>query len=72
VAAWSKVTVGLGVVHDRTASLDIERHRLVGWSRPAQGLCCADGRDVVLSFDRFDLTKYSAEIIADVDKCHLF
>jgi hypothetical protein len=27
---------------------------------------------VVLSFDRFDLTVYSAEIIADVDKCHLF
>jgi hypothetical protein len=27
---------------------------------------------VVLSFDRFDPTVYSAEIIADVDKCELF
>jgi hypothetical protein len=27
---------------------------------------------VVLSFDRFDLTTNSAEIIADVDKCELF
>jgi hypothetical protein len=32
----------------------------------------AGPRAVVLSFDRFDLTKYSAEIIADVDRCHLF
>ncbi len=32
----------------------------------------AGPRAVVLSFDRFDLTKNSAEIIADVDKCHLF
>jgi hypothetical protein len=29
-------------------------------------------RSVVLSFDRFDKTKYSAEIIADVDNCRLF
>lgn len=32
----------------------------------------AGPQSVVLSFDRFDLTAYSAEIIADVDKCHLF
>jgi hypothetical protein len=32
----------------------------------------AGPRAVVLSFDRFDRTKNSAEIIADVDKCHLF
>jgi hypothetical protein len=32
----------------------------------------AGPQSVVLSFDRFDLTSYSAEIIADVDKCHLF
>jgi hypothetical protein len=32
----------------------------------------AGPRAVVLSFDRFDLTEYSAEFIADVDKCHLF
>jgi hypothetical protein len=32
----------------------------------------AGPRAVVLSFDRFDLTKNSAEIIADVDNCHLF
>jgi hypothetical protein len=25
----------------------------------------------VLSFDRFDLTAYSAEIVADIDNCHL-
>jgi hypothetical protein len=29
-------------------------------------------QSVVLSFDRFDLTVDSAEIIADVDNCHLF
>ena len=32
----------------------------------------AGPRSVVLSFDRFDPTAYSAEIIADVDKCRLF
>ncbi len=32
----------------------------------------AGPRAVVLSFDRFDRTINSAEIIADVDKCHLF
>jgi hypothetical protein len=32
----------------------------------------AGPRAVVLSFDRFDLTKNSAEFIADVDNCHLF
>jgi hypothetical protein len=32
----------------------------------------AGRQSVVLSFDRFDLTAYSAEIVADVDKCHLF
>jgi hypothetical protein len=32
----------------------------------------AGPRAVVLSFDQFDLTKNSAEFIADVDKCHLF
>jgi hypothetical protein len=32
----------------------------------------AGPQSVVLSFDRFDLTAYSAEIIADVDRCRLF
>jgi hypothetical protein len=32
----------------------------------------AEPQSVVLSFDRFDTTKYSAEIIADVDNCRLF
>jgi hypothetical protein len=32
----------------------------------------AGPRAVVLSFDRFDLNEYSAEFVADVDKCHLF
>jgi hypothetical protein len=32
----------------------------------------AGPQSLVLSFDRFDLTKYSAEIIADVDNCRLF
>jgi hypothetical protein len=32
----------------------------------------AGPQSVVLSFDRFDLTAYSAEIVADVDKCRLF
>ena len=32
----------------------------------------AGPQSVVLSFDRFDLTAYSAEVVADVDKCHLF
>jgi hypothetical protein len=32
----------------------------------------AGPRAVVLSFDRFDLTTNSAEVIADVDNCHLF
>jgi hypothetical protein len=32
----------------------------------------AGPQSVVLSFDRFDLTAYSAEIIADVDNCRLF
>jgi hypothetical protein len=27
---------------------------------------------VVLSFDRFDTTTFSAEIVADVDNCRLF
>jgi hypothetical protein len=29
-------------------------------------------QSVVLSFDRFDTTTFSAEIIADVDNCRLF
>jgi hypothetical protein len=32
----------------------------------------AGRQSVVLSFDRFDLTAYSAEIVAAVDKCRLF
>jgi hypothetical protein len=32
----------------------------------------AGPQSVVLSFDRFDLTVDSAEIVADVDNCHLF
>jgi hypothetical protein len=32
----------------------------------------AGPQSVVLSFDRFDSTTYSAEIIADVDNCRLF
>jgi hypothetical protein len=32
----------------------------------------AGPQSVVLSFDRFDLTAYSAEIIADVGNCRLF
>jgi hypothetical protein len=32
----------------------------------------AGRQSVVLSFDRFDTTTYSAEIIADVDNCRLF
>lgn len=32
----------------------------------------AGPQSVVLSFDRFDTTAYSAEIIADVDNCRLF
>jgi len=32
----------------------------------------AGPQSVVLSFDRFDTTTYSAEIIADVDNCRLF
>jgi hypothetical protein len=32
----------------------------------------AGPQSVVLSFDRFDLAKNSAEVIADVDNCHLF
>ena len=40
----------------------------LAWDRELQ----AGPAAVVLSFDRFDLTTNSAEIIADVDKCHLF
>jgi hypothetical protein len=32
----------------------------------------AGSQSVVLSFDRFDTTTYSAEIVADVDNCRLF
>ena len=32
----------------------------------------AGPQSLVLSFDRFDLTAHSAEIVADVDKCRLF
>jgi hypothetical protein len=32
----------------------------------------AGRQSLVLSFDRFDVTTYSAEIIADVDNCRLF
>jgi hypothetical protein len=32
----------------------------------------AGPRAVVLSFDRYDTTTYSAEIVADVDNCRLF
>jgi hypothetical protein len=32
----------------------------------------AGPQSVVLSFDRFDTSTYSAEIIADVDNCRLF
>jgi hypothetical protein len=32
----------------------------------------AGPQSVVVSFDRFDTTTYSAEIVADVDNCRLF
>jgi hypothetical protein len=40
----------------------------VRWDRKLE----AGPESVVLSFDRFDTSTYSAEIIADVDNCRLF
>ena len=41
---------------------------MLRWDRKLK----AGPQSVVLSFDRFDATTFSAEIVADVDNCRLF